>query len=85
MKTLIGIAAGFVAGILLAPKSGRENREMIKQESNNVKAQAEDRLAELLEQGKTKYNEMLNNLKVQDEKKASKISKTRNNVAVSTQ
>ena len=50
-KIAIGAAvagvAGFLAGILTAPKSGKETRQDIKKTANNVKREAEKKLKEL--------------------------------------
>jgi gas vesicle protein len=50
-KIAIGAAvagvAGFVTGILTAPKSGKETRKDIKNTANNVKREAEKKLKEL--------------------------------------
>jgi gas vesicle protein len=43
----VAAAAGFVAGILTAPKSGKETRQDIKKTANNVKREAEKKLKEL--------------------------------------
>ncbi len=40
--TLIGVALGAIAGVLFAPKSGKETREDIKKAAVNVKNKAED-------------------------------------------
>ncbi len=61
---IFGLAAGAVAGILLAPKSGAETREDIKNlaidigekathEYNNIKAEVQKRLLALKEAGKS--------------------------------
>ena len=42
IKVAAAAAAGFVAGILLAPKSGKETRDELKKKANDLKAQAED-------------------------------------------
>ena len=39
--------AGYLAGILTAPKSGKETRQDIKKTANNVKREAEKKLKEL--------------------------------------
>jgi len=43
----IGVVSGFVAGILTAPKSGKETRQDIKKTANKVKIEAEKKLKEL--------------------------------------
>ena len=40
LGALFGAAAGFVAGILTAPKSGKETREDIKRTASDVKGKA---------------------------------------------
>lgn len=40
LGALIGVAAGFVAGILTAPKSGKETRQDIKQKVTDTKEEA---------------------------------------------
>jgi gas vesicle protein len=47
LGALIAAAAGYVAGILTAPKSGKETREDIKQAAENGMAEAEKRLKQL--------------------------------------
>ncbi|HSW75292.1 MAG TPA: YtxH domain-containing protein [Candidatus Saccharimonadales bacterium] len=47
MGTVIAAAAGYVAGILTAPKSGRETRENIKTKAAQTKTQAEKQLKQL--------------------------------------
>ncbi|MCA9337451.1 YtxH domain-containing protein [Candidatus Saccharibacteria bacterium] len=44
---LVGAAAGFVAGILTAPKSGKETRQDIKNTANKAKREAEKQLKAL--------------------------------------
>lgn len=46
--TLVGLGVGFVAGILTAPKSGKETREDIKTAAIKTKAQAEKAIKTLL-------------------------------------
>ncbi len=62
--TLLGAAAGYVAGILTAPKSGKETREDIKEAAVKTKAEAEKTLKKLhselntlIEEGKEKAKE----------------------------
>ena len=40
LGALIGVAAGFVAGVLTAPKSGKETRDELKQKANLKKDEA---------------------------------------------
>ncbi len=69
---LIAGAAGYVAGILTAPKSGEETRQDIKDKAVDIKQEAEaklqaahDELAELLNQAKSKTLAL--NAKARDE------------------
>jgi len=47
LGAIIGVVAGFITGILTAPKSGKETRQDIKKTANNVKIEAEKKLKEL--------------------------------------
>lgn len=69
MRLLFGIAAGIVTGLLLAPKSGKENMEDLKRESNKFRADAENKLNQLLAQGREQYNKILSDLKVSQKDK----------------
>ena len=44
LGALLGAAAGFAAGILTAPKSGKETREDLKDTANKLKTEATDEL-----------------------------------------
>lgn len=44
-KVVIAATAGFVAGVLLAPKSGKETRKDIKDKAMVLKGTAEDKVA----------------------------------------
>jgi gas vesicle protein len=57
--TLIAGAAGYIAGILTAPKSGRETRQDIKQATDQTIAEAEKQLKKL----HTELNELLSEAK----------------------
>lgn len=46
---LIGVAAGFITGILTAPKSGKETRQDIKEASAKAKDVAVEKAAEVKE------------------------------------
>lgn len=56
-KIAIAATAGFVAGILLAPKSGKETREEIKVKANEAKGRAKEKARQVksaaLEAGET--------------------------------
>jgi gas vesicle protein len=59
--TLIAGAAGYVAGILTAPKSGKETRADIKQTADKTIAEAEKQL----KNAHTELNELINTAKKQ--------------------
>ena len=44
---VVGVAAGAVAGLLLAPTSGKESRSKLKETSRNFKEDVEDKLKSL--------------------------------------
>jgi len=52
LGALIGAVAGFVSGVLLAPKSGQETRNEIKKDALKLKATAEKELNEAAEKAK---------------------------------
>jgi gas vesicle protein len=61
--TLVAAAAGYVAGVLTAPKSGKETRQDIKDKVEATRSEGEKQLkrlhtelAELLDQAKAKGN-----------------------------
>lgn len=52
VKTTLAVAAGFVAGILMAPKSGKETREDIKKKAVEGKEIADKKAGEVAEVAK---------------------------------
>lgn len=65
ISALIAAAAGYVAGVLTAPKSGKETRKEIKDTASKAKKQAEKRLKllhseldRLINQGQTKLQSL---------------------------
>jgi gas vesicle protein len=56
---LVGAAAGAIAGILLAPDSGRKTRAKMLEESLKFKDQLSDSFTKTLEGVKKGYNERL--------------------------
>jgi gas vesicle protein len=60
--TFVAAVAGFVTGILLAPKSGKETREQIKQESMKAKDTAVEEVREKTEAVKEKATEVANDV-----------------------
>lgn len=72
LGTVIAAAAGYIAGILTAPKSGKETRQDIKNAAEHGMAEAEKQLKrlhtelnQLISEAKTKGNELKG--KAQDE------------------
>lgn len=59
MGTLIAAAAGYLAGILTAPKSGKETRKDLKDKTSKSLAQAEKQLKQL----HTELNKVLDEAK----------------------
>lgn len=49
LNTIIAAAAGFAAGILLAPKSGKETREDIRAKALETKGQIDEKADEALD------------------------------------
>ena len=47
LTTVAAIAAGFAAGILAAPKSGKETREDIKKKAGELKTESQSKLKQL--------------------------------------
>jgi gas vesicle protein len=62
--TVVAAAAGYVAGILTAPKSGKETREDIKEATSNAVAEAEKQL----KKAHTELNTLLNEAKAEGAK-----------------
>ena len=62
--TVVAAAAGYVAGILTAPKSGKETRQDIKDATNNAVAEAEKQL----KKAHTELNTLLNEAKAEGAK-----------------
>jgi len=63
LGALFGAAAGFVAGILTAPKSGAETRADLKVKAKEVKGTAEQKAADV----KAKATEVVEYVKVKAE------------------
>src|SRR5690606_30628232 len=47
VNTIVAAAAGFAAGILLAPKSGKETREEIKEKAREAKGRMDEKASEV--------------------------------------
>ncbi len=58
LGALVGMAAGVVAGILTAPKSGKETRADIKNKAEAVKADASAKADDLRKKGETKAKDV---------------------------
>lgn len=65
---LIGTAVGLIAGILTAPKSGKETRKDIKETANKVFSEAEKRLKNLYGE----LNELIEKGKIEAKKQSGK-------------
>jgi len=63
MGATVGIFAGIAAGILLAPKSGKETRESLKESTNELSTTAKDKTIEV-------KNKISNYLKEKKDEKA---------------
>ena len=64
LTTLIAAAAGYVTGILTAPKSGKETRQDIKDTAEKTISEAEKRLKKL----HTELSQLLDQAKTQGQK-----------------
>lgn len=58
---LVGAAAGAVAGIMLAPASGKETRDKVNKKAKKMKKEASRNIEDITEKG----NEVLNKIKKQ--------------------
>lgn len=67
----VGVVTGFVAGILTAPKSGKETRKDIKNTANKVTREAEKKLKELY----SELNEVIGKAKTVAKKEGAKVKK----------
>jgi gas vesicle protein len=54
---LVGIAAGVIVGVLLAPQSGKKTRKGIKSETDNFFSDLQDQLQSGLDSIRNQYNE----------------------------
>lgn len=86
--TLVGAAAGFVAGVLLAPKSGQETRQDLRHSSKNI-AREVDKHAKKLHQdlsravdtASTEFDHATHQVKAELSKHALKATKSRDQLA----
>lgn len=68
MRFILGIIAGVVAGMLMAPDRGKRTREKINNEFPRYRKQANDSLNEAIEKTRTVYNDLVNELGLTTEK-----------------
>ncbi len=59
---LLGAAAGAIAGVLLAPKSGKETRQDIMRVAEKMKGEIADRLSKLSEVTSKTYRDVVNSV-----------------------
>ena len=59
---VIGAAAGAIAGLLLAPTSGRETLDSVNRKANKLKNDLSDQVREYASMGKEKYNELIGSM-----------------------
>ena len=75
-KFVLGAAIGAIAGVLLAPKSGKENRRIVKEKANELLEKAKEiDVNEVKETIEQKVEEIMNELKDLDSEKALSIAK----------
>lgn len=67
----VGVVTGFVAGILTAPKSGKETRKDIKNTANKVTREAEKKLKDLY----SELSDVIGKAKVVAKKEGAKVKK----------
>jgi gas vesicle protein len=70
---LAGAAAGGIAALLLAPKSGRETREMIKGRANET----QQRIQSQVNNVKDKVGQIRNNMRSRAEQEAQKVEESK--------
>lgn len=74
-KFIFGAALGALAGVLLAPKSGKESRDAVKKYANDLLDKVKDIDAnEVKENITNKVNELVDELKDLDKEKVKKIA-----------
>ncbi len=60
---MVAFASGMITGLLLAPKSGKENRKWIQDHSKDAKDWIEDKGHHLLEESERRINEVSEEIK----------------------
>jgi gas vesicle protein len=85
---VVGAAAGFVAGVLLAPKSGKETREDLKNGSKKVVKEADkqlkglhDDLSKIVDKVESRASDMTEAAKKEAADAVAKAKKSRDQVA----
>lgn len=63
MVTLAGFSAGIVFGLLLSPKSGKENREWIGKQTDGAKHWVEDHGSKIVKEGEERLHKISSNVK----------------------
>ena len=63
LKVVTGVVTGAVAGLLFAPKSGKETRKDIKDGANNLGNQISDKSKELGKATKDQFNNVKDTIK----------------------
>jgi gas vesicle protein len=76
IATGVGIAAGLTAGVLLAPKSGKETRAAIAQKAEKAAEMAKDAAISVKEDLLNKEQQLKNNIKELTEKTTDTPNKT---------
>lgn len=75
-KFVLGAAIGAIAGVLLAPKSGKENRRIVKEKANELLEKAKEiDVNEVKETIEEKVEEIMKELKELDSEKVLSIAK----------
>ena len=63
MVTLAGISAGVVFGLLLSPKSGKENRKWIGKKTGGAKHWVEDHGSKIVKESEERLHKISSNVK----------------------
>lgn len=63
LTTMLGFTTGIVVGLLLSPKSGKENRKWISEQSGEAKHWVEDRGSKLVKESEQKLSKISKGVK----------------------
>ncbi len=63
LATVAGFSAGIAFGLLLSPKSGRENRKWISQQTGDAKNWVEDKGSKLVKESEEKLSKISKGVK----------------------